>query len=422
MELEKSKDTNQQETPQNDTNQKDVTQKQETQNEVPPNETTQNETAQKEETKEDTARNETSQNNTARNEEKKDEKPKEQKIQENGEEDEEEEEEEPSEHVDPLQDLETEIEEMTKKVEHEKISLRTYKERYEKAFNHYCELKGLPVPQTKEQQQKEREKHLKQIKRHKVSDPIIHKKTKLGASLEIEDQKRRKLKLNINTVQSIQDDINVISLDNEALKEQILNLRKDKTTAIQLRQKIEANNEELQEKIDTQKEKNENFAKEIQYEEYKNAVSEGKEEGKQFTNKRDKMEEEYHKIIEESIKRERMDKKEKAKKRQLNTMVSNNKGGFKGSNAVELENYAKALKNEEISDRTPILNELLNKWKLINQAKADMVDKYTKNSAGIRKIFDEILLFSSLQDKILFLEEYQVLLLILYLVKEHQLH
>ena len=35
-------------------------------------------------------------------------------------------------HVDELEDLENEIEEMTKKVEHERISLRTYKERYEK--------------------------------------------------------------------------------------------------------------------------------------------------------------------------------------------------------------------------------------------------------------------------------------------------
>ncbi|MCQ2820768.1 MAG: hypothetical protein MJ252_26210 [archaeon] len=298
--------------------------------------------------------------------------------------------------IDELQSIQNEIEEMTKKVEHEKISLRTYKERYEKAFNHYCELKGLPVPLTKEQQQKEREKHMKSIKKHKVADPIIHKKTKLGASLEIEAKKARQLKLNTLSVENLEDDINVLTLNNDQMKEEIKNLRQDKTNALQQKQKMQDKIDELQENINAQKEKNENSEKEIKHEEYKQAVSDNKELNKNFVEQRDQMEEEYHKIIEESIKRERELKKEQAKKRQMNSMVSDSKAAFKGSNTIELEKYVKALKNEEISDRTPILSKLLDKWKEINKATAEMVAKYSKNAAGIKQIFDEIQAFYGL--------------------------
>ncbi|MCQ2820618.1 MAG: hypothetical protein MJ252_25410 [archaeon] len=314
------------------------------------------------------------------------------------EEDEEEEKKEQPINIDELESIEQEIEEMTKKVEQEKVSLRTYKERYEKAFNHYCELKGMPVPQTKEQKEKEREKHLKQIKKHKVADPIVHKKTKLAAALEVENKKARALNQNKISVDGLNHDINLLKLDNDTLKEELKNLRIDKTIALTQSQKLDEETKELNEKINEQKEKNQKNEGEIKHQEYKEAVEENKELNKNFEGKRDDMEAEYHKIIEESIKMERAKKKEAARKRQMNSLVSDSKSSFKGGNQQELQNYAKSLANEEISDRTPILAEVLKKWKQINEENAQMLNRYTKNADSIRRIFDDLKTFYGLDD------------------------
>lgn len=302
-----------------------------------------------------------------------------------------------NENTDELESIQEEIQEMTKKLEHERIGLRTYKERYEKAFKKYCELRGLPVPQTNEQKQKARERHLKAIKKHKVSDPIIHKKTKVAASMEIESRTNRQLGLNTATAESLQNDINVLVLGNVALKEEINNLRKDKTNAVQQKQKVEAINEEWQEKIDTLKERNKKNEAEIQDKELKQSIAKNKEQNKDFEEQRNKLENDYHQLIEETIKREREEKKEAAKKRQMMSLVSDSKAAFKGANTIELEKQKKMMAEEEISDRTPILMQLLKKWKEINQFKAHMVEKYTKQSAQIKLIFDQMLNFFGLE-------------------------
>ena len=51
------------------------------------------------------------------------------------------------------------------------------------------------------------------------------------------------------------------------------------------------------------------------HKEYKNAVTEGTEQQKEFEAERDELEEEYQKLREEYIRRERENKKENAKKR-----------------------------------------------------------------------------------------------------------
>ena len=63
------------------------------------------------------------------------------------------------------------------------------------------------------------------------------------------------------------------------------------------------------------------------YKEYKNTVTEGEDINKDFEEERDELENEYQKIREEYIKREREAKKEMAKKRNMAAIaLSSNKG------------------------------------------------------------------------------------------------
>ena len=94
-----------------------------------------------------------------------------------------------------------------------------------------------------------------------------------------------------------------------------------------------------------------------------------------FYKERDRLEGEYHNLIEENIKRERERKKEQARKRQMQGMMARTVMNSKNKNASTraLEEQLKQLQNEEISDRTPILSEIVNKWKNVNKFKKQML-------------------------------------------------
>ena len=77
---------------------------------------------------------------------------------------------------------------------------------------------------------------------------------------------------------------------------------------------------------------------------------------------------------------------------------SGGKSQFKGKKVQEIEKQIKLLSAEEISDRIPILDELINKWKYINKFKKHMVDKYIKNSEKVKETFDKIIKFSDVDN------------------------
>ena len=65
----------------------------------------------------------------------------------------------------------------------------------------------------------------------------------------------------------------------------------------------------------------------------------------------------------------------------------------KNKNEKEIEEQNKKLHNEEISDRIPILDVTLDKWKNINKIKKNMLDKYIKNAEVLKEAFDIIMKF-----------------------------
>ena len=297
-----------------------------------------------------------------------------------------------------INDIQYEIQEMTKKIEHEKINLRICQERYEKKFITYSELQGRPVPLTKEEKEKEKAAKKKKKKNHSVTDPIEKKKTKDKEMIENQGRILRESIRNEGELGALTNEINELVLSNQAAKEEIKDLRKQKNIALNQRDKTLEDNQRIQDDIDELREKNKESEGKIKNRELSKSMNQNQFQKKEFAKSRDDLEGEYHKIIEENIKREREQKKEQAKKRQMLSMVSDSKAVFKGANAIELEKQVKALKAEEISDRTPITEELLSKWKYINKVKKYMIEKYEKNSASIRKAFDHLLLFLGIDD------------------------
>ena len=298
-----------------------------------------------------------------------------------------------------VEDIQREIGEMTKKIEHEKINLRICTERYNKKYRQYCELQGKPVAQSEEEKEKEKKEKALEKKNHKVSDPIKRKQGKDKILAEEQEKSRKALAKNTTACQDLSSEINDLVLANESLKKDIENLRKQKGEFIKQRENLKASNKRKEKEIINQNKKNEVNKSKIKTKELQTSVDTGAKNVKRFEKSRDELEKEYHRIIEEFIKRQREEKKEAAKKRQMAVMTSSgSKGGFKGKNDQELEKQIKALKDEEISDRTPIIEEVVEKWKYINKFKKHMIEKYAQNSNIIHEAFERMMKFLGLEN------------------------
>ena len=135
-----------------------------------------------------------------------------------------------------------------------------------------------------------------------------------------------------------------------------MDLRKRKTEAIKQRDAIMEENKEKKRELQEMNNDNKTAKGQIKHKEYKRTVEKGDEEQREFVEKRDELELQYHRLIEEYIRRERETKKENARKRQMAYLGTGSKAQFKGSNDKDVENQIKILAAEEISDRTPILD------------------------------------------------------------------
>ena len=304
-----------------------------------------------------------------------------------------------------IEDIQQEIQNVTKKIEHEKINLRITEERYEKTKNEYNRLQGKPEVKTKEDKEKER-KEKKEKQKIKIEDQKKEPKQQNKHQILNETAKKKFFELmkQESEIDSLTKQINQVNLDCEDLKQEIEYLRKQKNSNETQLNDINKKNDKLTKDTKKLKEKNINTNKNIDetdQKELNNEEQKGKEQNSEFLRKRDKLEDKYHKIIEAKILRERERKKEQAQKRQMlgmmamnamNAMNNNKKTvGFK-----EIEDRIKTLKAQEISDRIPILDEVINKWKEINKVKKVMLEKYNKNAETIKDAFDIIMKFLGL--------------------------
>ena len=298
--------------------------------------------------------------------------------------------------VSEIEDIQKAIQKITKNIEKKKIELRISDERYSTKQREYNELQGKPNPLTEEEKEKKK-KERNDSKEHKYDEP----KKNYAAKEKLNETARRKfrqLDKKENESESLTQLINDTKLDIEDLKIQIENLRKQKSQSVYQLNVIEKKNEKLKKDIEELKKKNDDTNKKIEENDNNELMSKtqiGFEQRKNFERRRDKLEAKYHKLIEANIERERERKKEQAKKRQLLGMMAANamNNSKKNKNEKEIEEQIKKLHNEEISDRIPILDVTLDKWKNINKIKKNMLDKYIKNSEVLKEAFDIIMKF-----------------------------
>ena len=293
-----------------------------------------------------------------------------------------------------IDDIQKELQEITKKIEQEKINLRICKERYDKKLKLYRELQGKPTQLSREEKEKER----KIKKEREFFSPIKHKPGKNIELSENENKVKKQLNKNTITFQELTNDINSLELIHQDLKDEIFNMKKQKLLVINQRDIMKEENKNLEKEINQIKKKNEDSRNKIKNKELKETINKGIEQEKNFIKTRDELENEYHRIIEEYVKREAERKKEQIKKQQILLFGSDTKNLIKGANSKEIEKQIKLLSAEEISDRIPILDELINKWKYINKFKKHMVDKYIKNSEKVKETFDKIIKFSDVDN------------------------
>ena len=297
-----------------------------------------------------------------------------------------------------IEDIQRNIQEMTKKIEHEKINLRITSERLTQREKIYNELQGRPVQKTQEEKERERKEHKKAVKSHKLSDPIIRKK---GKEKEFYDEQIRIQKIydkNKVDFEKLTCDINELVIGNKNLKQQIIDLRKRKVEAQkQLDTIVEENQKKAEELEDILKE-NKSLKDQIKYKEYKKVVEFGNIQEKNFVVTRDDYEDQYHEIIKNYVKREKETKKENAKKRQMALLGSGSPTHFKGMNDKDIEKQLKILAEEEISDRTPILDLEIEKWEEINKTKKITLQRHYENCIKIEEAFKKLTNFLGLDD------------------------
>ncbi len=297
-----------------------------------------------------------------------------------------------------IEDIQHEIQEITKKIEHEKINLRITTERLTQKEKTYNELQGKPVQKTKEEIEKERRDHKKAVKNHKLSDPIIRKKGKEKEFYDEQIKIQKAYDKNKTDFEKLTCDINELVIGNKDLKQQIIDLRKRKVEAMKQLENIKEENKKNQEELNELLKENKALKDQIKYKEYKKVVEFGNTQEKNFVEQRDNYEDQYHELIKNYVRREKETKKENAKKRQMALLGSGSNMHFKGMNDKDIEKQIKLLAEEEISDRTPILDIAIEKWTEINKSKKITLETHYENCVKIEEAFKKLTNFLGLDN------------------------
>ena len=295
-----------------------------------------------------------------------------------------------------IEALQLSIQRLSKKIEEDKINLRILQERHVKKQSEYNQLAGKPIIKSKEQRLEEIKEKMQKLKNHQIFDPNYGKK---DPHLQPDDETKiiqkntdkRKIELD-----NLIDNINKQVLFNKKLSQEIEEIRKEKARINEKLEKIDEENNKIEEELENLKSKNTRIYSKIQFKELGKVREKGKTIETQFLEKRDYLENKYHKVIEANIKREK-DHKNDLRKIRLKNAIFADKARKKGGSRSMTTNGIKIEDQEELHDRMPILDLLIDKWKYNIKYKRSMLDKYIKYSNEIRISFDKLLEYLGLE-------------------------
>ena len=281
--------------------------------------------------------------------------------------------------------IETQVSSATKRLEVDKINLRILKERLNQKRKMLDTLEGIP--------QKELIK--KKLIKYKLHEPIKRAK---GREREIIDERikiAKEKEKNEYDFKKETDEIDNLIQENENLRKEVMFSRKKRLELERIKLKL------LQE-ILSKKNKLKEINKLSHHIEKTEKIDILNKEETAFIQQQQKydsikncLEEEYNKVIQAYIKKER----EKINESNFNRKISELKKrgnilkyDLNANKNLEIQEELKKYEDEKIGDRTPILDECLEKWSHINQTKKESINKYVKNCEKIRETLNKLLL------------------------------
>lgn len=290
--------------------------------------------------------------------------------------------------------IEQEIHTVAKNLENEKINLRLLKERLDQRKKILLKLQGMPKKNSFSQN--------KQKIIHKYNEP---NKKNIGKERELKDAKikmeKEKAK-NENEFEELGEEIDILIESNKLLQKEIQAKRKQKMELEKIKEKLKNENKIKENELNEIVRRCKNLEKNMKNNNLKKLIIDCNQQEKYYNHKRDELESEYQKIIQEYIKRERDNLKQQQFKRQIKgnkLSLSYNK-----NKNIEIQNGLKRIEDEKISDRTPILDECLQKWREVNKEKKESLNKYTQNCSKIRDALENLAIHLDL-DSISYLPE-----------------
>ena len=298
-----------------------------------------------------------------------------------------------SSHKDNILQIQLSIQTLIRDIEKEKINLHISQERNSKKIAEYNEILGRPVELNREQKLKMMKDRLEKLKKREIFSPTYGRKVR---TINPEEELRmihKSSSLNEIKLNDIKNDINKQALFNDKILHEINEIRRDKLLLQKKLTKIKEENEEIERHLNFLTRKNQNRTKKIKFQDLKQSKDDGLALEQRFKSKRDILEDKYHKIIEENIRRERLRNNELSKQRLANASFADNV-----RKKID-KNKKQEIKEDqdEIQDRMPILDSLLNKWNYIIKYKKQMINKYINYSSQIRSTFDKLILLLGLE-------------------------
>ena len=296
--------------------------------------------------------------------------------------------------INNISQIQDSIQAMVREIEKEKINLRLSQERYTKKLREYNEILGKPVALTKEQKLKMMKEKLEKLKTRQIFSPNYgHRVRPVNPEEEIK-RIQKSSSLNEIKLNDIKNGVNKQALINERILREINEVRKDKILLKTKLSKIEEENQEIEKDLAYITKKNQKNTKKLKFQDLKNTKNDGLILENKFKMDRDILEEKYHKVIEANIRKERMRANELSKQRLMNAIFADNarKKLNKSSSKQEIKEN-----DDDIQDRMPILDSLLDKWNYIINYKRKMINKYINYSTQVKNAFDKLILFLGLE-------------------------
>ena len=296
-----------------------------------------------------------------------------------------------------IETIQKSIQEISKKIEEDKINLRILQERHIKKQSEYNQLAGKPIIKSKEQKMEEMKEKMQKLKNRQIFDPNYGKKNPIlqpGEETKMIQKNTDKCKIEYDNLINA---INKQVLYNNELQREIEEVRKEKNRIHEKIEKAEDQNKSIEEELAKIEKKNNSKYKKIQFKELNKVREKGKVIESQFLEERDILENRFHKVIEANIRREKEHKNDLRKIRLKNAIFADRARAKGSSKSMADINDLKLEDQDEIHDRMPILDMLIDKWKYITKYKRNMLDKYIKYANEIRISFDKLLEYLGLE-------------------------